>query len=57
MILKGYDNPYFLFHGIKLFIKLKKDHIADLRDTADFAIISGRRDIRDEQKLGIGKLW
>ena len=56
IVLKDCDDLYFLFHGIKLFIKLKKDHIAGLGDTANFAIISGRRDARDEQKLGIGKL-
>jgi hypothetical protein len=57
MVLKGCDNPYFLFYETKLFIKLKKDHIAGLGNIANFAIISGRRDARDEQKLGIGKLW
>jgi hypothetical protein len=56
MVLKGCDNFYFSFHGTKSFIKLKKDYIASLGDIADFAIISGRRDVRDEQKLGIGKL-
>jgi DNA ligase 4 len=56
IILKNCDNPYFLFHGTKLFIKLKKNHIASLRDIADFIIISGRRDARDKQKLGIKKL-
>jgi hypothetical protein len=35
---------------------LKKDHITDFKDIADFAIIGGRRDIRDEQKFEIGKL-
>jgi hypothetical protein len=47
-MLKDYDDPYFLFHGIKSFIKLKKDHITGLRNIANFAIIGGRRDIRDE---------
>jgi DNA ligase 4 len=56
MVLKGYDDSYFLFHGTKSFIKLKKDHIAGLGDTANFAIIGGRRDARDEQKLGFRKL-
>jgi DNA ligase 4 len=36
---------------------LKKDYIPGLGDTADFAIIGGRRDARDEQELDIGKLW
>jgi hypothetical protein len=45
------------FHGARSFIKLKKDHIAGLGDTADFTIVGGRRDARDEQEFGIGKLW
>jgi hypothetical protein len=36
---------------------IHEDHIAGLGDTADFAIVGGRRDARDEQELGIGKLW
>lgn len=36
---------------------MKKDYIAELRDTADLAIVSGRRDATDEQKLNIGRLW
>jgi DNA ligase 4 len=57
IVLKGCDDPYFSFHGTKLFIKLKKDHIAGLKNTANFTIIGGRRDARDEQELKIGKLW
>jgi len=55
-VLKDYNDPYFLFNRIKSFIKLKKDYIAGLGDTADFAIISGRRNARDEQELRIRKL-
>ena len=55
-MLKDCDEPYFLFNRIKLFIKLKKDYIAGLGDAVDFIIISGRRDTRDEQEFGIGKL-
>jgi DNA ligase-4 len=55
--LKGCDDSYFSFNRTKPFIKLKKDYIAGLGDTADFAIVGGRRDARDEQELGIGKLW
>jgi hypothetical protein len=55
-VLKSCDNPYFSFHETKSFIKLKKDHIANLGDIANFAIINGRRDARDEQKFEIGKL-
>ncbi|KAH8800779.1 hypothetical protein F5884DRAFT_713747 [Xylogone sp. PMI_703] len=56
-VLKGCDDPYFSFDGAKPFIKLKKDYIPGLGDTADFAIVGGRRNARDEQVLGIGKLW
>jgi hypothetical protein len=56
-VLKGCDAPYFSFTGAKSSIKLKKDYITGLGDTADFAIVGGRRDARDEQELGIGKLW
>ncbi|KAH7115591.1 hypothetical protein EDB81DRAFT_595044, partial [Dactylonectria macrodidyma] len=56
-VLKGCDDPYFSFNGSKPFIKLKKDYIPGLGDTADFAIIGGRRNARDEHELGIGSLW
>jgi DNA ligase-4 len=56
-VLKGCDDPYFSFKGTKSFIKLKKDYIPGLGDTADFAIIGAHRDARDEQELMIGKLW
>ncbi len=48
MVLKGCDDFYFLFHEIKLFIKLKKDYITDLKNTTNFTIIGGRRDAKDE---------
>jgi DNA ligase 4 len=54
--LKNYDNFYFSFHGIKLFIKLKKNLIADFKNITNFIIIGGRRDARDEQEFKIGKL-
>jgi len=56
LVLKGCDDPYFAFSGTHQYIKLKKDYITGLGDTADFAIIGGRRDARDEQELRIGKL-
>ena len=55
-MLKGCSEPYFSFNESKPLIKLKKDYIPGLWDTADFAIIGGRRDARDEQELDIGKL-
>lgn len=54
-MLKGCDDPYFFLDGTR-FIKLKKDYIAELRDTADLAIVDGRRDATDEQELNIGRL-
>jgi hypothetical protein len=33
------------------------DYIANLKDTADFTIVDGHRDAKDEQELGIEKLW
>ena len=56
-VLKGSNDTYFSFNGTKSFIKLKKDYIPGLGDTADFAIVGGRHDAKDEQEIGIGKLW
>ncbi|KAH7124509.1 hypothetical protein EDB81DRAFT_911299 [Dactylonectria macrodidyma] len=55
-VLKGCDDLYFSFNGSRPFIKLKKDYIPGLGDTADFAIIGGRHNARDEHELGIGSL-
>jgi hypothetical protein len=55
-MMKNYNKPYFSFNGIKLFIKLKKNHISDFGNTTDLIIINGRRDVKNEQKLTIRKL-
>jgi ATP dependent DNA ligase domain len=55
LVLKGCDDPFFSLDGTR-FIKLKKDYIAGLGDTADLAIVGGRRDVTDEQELNIGRL-
>jgi DNA ligase 4 len=47
-VLKSCSDSYFSFNESKPFIKLKKDYILGLGDTADFAIIGGRCDVRDE---------
>jgi len=57
LVLKRSDQTYFSFNRTKPFIKLKKDYITGLGDTADFIIVGGRRDVRDEQELALGKLW
>lgn len=55
-ILKGCNNPYSSFNRSKLFIKLKKDYIPGLSDTADFIIIGGCCSAKDKYKLGISSL-
>ncbi|KAH7125058.1 hypothetical protein B0J13DRAFT_647263, partial [Dactylonectria estremocensis] len=55
-VLKGCDDTYFSFNRSRPFIKLKKDYIPGLGDTADFVIIGGRRNAGDEHELGIGSL-
>jgi DNA ligase-4 len=56
-VLKGCADPYFSFNGADSFIKLKKDYIPGLGDTADFAIVRGHRNAKDEQEISIRKLW
>ncbi|KAJ6436555.1 DNA ligase 4 [Purpureocillium lavendulum] len=56
LVLKGCD-PYFTFDNSKLFIKLKKDYIPGLGDSADFIIVGGHYNTDDEHDIGMGKLW
>lgn len=57
-VLKACDEPYFAIlapnknDGYCRWIKLKKDYIPGLGDTADFAIIGARYVPKDAQKLG-----
>ena len=55
-VLKGCEDPVFSLHGGNQHTKVKKDYVPGLGDTADFAIIGGRRKAKDEQELGVGKL-
>jgi DNA ligase-4 len=55
-VLKGCDDPYLSSEEGRTFIKLKKDYIPGLGDTADFVIVGGRQDAGDAQDLQIGKL-
>jgi len=55
-VLKDCDTPCFSFNGTKSFIKLKKNYIPGLRDTADLVVVNRRRNLRDEGELGIRKL-
>lgn len=56
-ILKGCDEPYFAIlssdteKGFCRWIKLKKDYIPGLGDTADFSLIGARYDPKDAQHL------
>ena len=50
LVLKWCDDPYFSFNSAKAFIKLKKDYISGLGDTADFAIVGGCHD--NSRKIG-----
>ena len=43
-VLKGHSDPYFSFAGGQRTIKLKKDYITALGDSADLCIIGGRCD-------------
>jgi DNA ligase 4 len=56
LVLKGCGDPYFSLDGNVLQIKLKKDYIGGLGDSAEFAVVGGRRDAKDEYELGMGKL-
>lgn len=47
-MLKQYDDPYFTLNSTKAFIKLKKDYILGLGDTADFVIVSRHCNTKDE---------
>jgi len=55
-VLKGLDDPYFSWKEGMRGIKLKKDYIAGLGDTADLCVVGGRRDPRDELSLQLGRL-
>lgn len=55
LVLKGRHDPYPSFCLDTASIKLKKDYIPGLGDTADFVILGGRYDVREAHGLGIGK--
>ncbi|EDN02544.1 predicted protein [Histoplasma mississippiense (nom. inval.)] len=56
LVLKASDEPYFMIEqqehsNFGHWIKLKKDYIAGIGDTADFALIGARYDAREAAKL------
>ena len=56
LVLKGCDDSYASLDRSVYQVKLKKDYIAGMGDSANFAVVGGRRDARDEFRLGMGKL-
>lgn len=56
-VIKACDEPYFSVlssqngDGFSRWIKLKKDYIPGLGDTADFALIGARYDVKDASSL------
>ena len=56
LVLKGCEDSYASLDGSVYQVKLKKDYIAGMGDSADFAVVGGRRDARAEFRLGMGKL-
>lgn len=52
-VLKGCNDPYFSLHSSPRTIKLKKDYISALGDTADLCIVGGRRDGRLAQQFAL----
>ncbi|KAM3547858.1 hypothetical protein ARSEF4850_009762, partial [Beauveria asiatica] len=57
LVLKGCHDPYPSFCQDRASIKLKKDYIPGLGDTADFVILGGHYDVREAHGLGVGKVW
>lgn len=55
-VLKGLEDPYYSWKQEARGIKLKKDYIAGLGDSADLCIIGGHRDPKTEMDLGLGRL-
>ncbi|KAK6372606.1 hypothetical protein LTR64_004524 [Lithohypha guttulata] len=53
-VLKGLEDPYFSWKEGTRAIKLKKDYVAGLGDTADMCIVGGRRDSRAEVGVNLG---
>ncbi|MBA7494047.1 DNA ligase [subsurface metagenome] len=55
-VLKGLEDPYYSWKQGVRGVKLKKDYIAGLGDSADLCIIGGHRDPKIETELDIGRL-
>jgi DNA ligase 4 len=56
LVLKVRQDPYVSFHKDVRQIKLKKDYIPGLGDSADLIVVGGHRDAKDVQMLHMGNL-
>src|SRR2546423_5571015 len=54
--MKTRQGPYVSLHKEVGYVKLKKDYIPGLGDSADLIVVGGRRDAKDVQILRMGNL-
>ena len=57
LVLKGLRDPYVNRQGTQRHIKLKKDYIPGLGDSADLAVVGGRYEANGVLALGSGTWW
>ena len=57
LVLKGLRDPYVDHRGTRRHIKLKKDYIPGLGDSADLVVVGGRYEANGVLALGPGTWW